>query len=409
MRKTSGFGGSAPKASVLLCAVKKVSWRTVLKALCFVRFWNYLTLVQMDAATVCERLQIGRAHLYRLRTEWLNDKRAFAPQLSGGNHKELWPQVVTDFLEQILPLSEPLNYAFITDQLERRFKFKRARSTVAEYIQEHYPALIAQNPPAPKPRRRWECAAVGELYQHDSSPHQWWPSAQKQALILTADDHSRRIVAGRFDADTTWSHFCIIRPCFERSGLPASFYTDGLSLFGHTSTADREDTASQFQRALIGLGVNHRVAPSPQAKGKIERLFGTFQKRLVTLFAYEKIQNYHQANRLLEQEIEHHNQHHRHATTGLTPVQAWEKALEEGRSKLQPLLEEKLLNLHFALHIPRRVSSASTVAFLGRTWNITPTAHKNVLIIHHPQKHFWITAPAKLPIAWPDILGSYFL
>jgi hypothetical protein len=363
----------------------------------------------LDRGTACERLQIGRTHLYRLRAQWLKNKKTFAPKASGGNHRELWPEQVAGFLQEILPLSKPLNYAFIAEQLDRRFQFKRARSSVADYVQEHYPALVAQHPPGPKPRRRWQCAAIGELYQHDSSPHQWWPSAQKQALILTADDHSRRILAGRFDEDTTWSHFCIVRPCFEKHGPPASFYTDGLSLFGHTSAADRLDTASQFQRALSALGVNHRVAPSPQAKGKIERLFGTFQRRLVTLFAYEKVHDYGHANQLLQQEIEYHNENHQHSTIELTPNQAWKKALAEGRSKLQTLPEEKLLNLHFALHISRRVSSANTVEFLGRTWKITPTAHKTVLIIHHPHQRFWITAPTKQPKAWPDILASYSL
>jgi hypothetical protein len=82
--------------------------------------------------------------------------------------------------------------------------------------------------------------------------------------------------------------------------MPESISTpDGLRLFGHTSAADRFDTLSQFQRALSAIGVNHRVAPSPQAKGKIERLFGTLQKRLVTLFAYEKVQTHEHANQLL--------------------------------------------------------------------------------------------------------------
>jgi hypothetical protein len=214
---------------------------------------------------------------------------------------------------------------------------------------------------------------------------------------------------GRFDEDTTWSHFGVVRPCFVTHGAPATFYTDGLSLFGHTSAADRLDTASQFQRALSALGVNHRVAPSPQAKGKIERLFGTFQKRLVTLFAYEKARDYDRANELLQNEIDYYNQNHRHATTGSTPNQAWEKALAEGRSKLKTAPEEKLLNLHFALHIPRRVSSANTVEFLGRAWKITPSARKTVLIVHHPKQRFWVTTPARAPVAWPEILASYSL
>jgi len=347
---------------------------------------------RVDWQTACERLQISRAHLYRLRTKWLRN-RALALHLSGGNHKDLWPEEVQSFLRQIILISKPLNYAFLSDQVERRFGFKRSRAALSQFVELHFPALLTRPCPGPQPRRRWQCACIGELWQHDSSPHQWWPASQLQNLILTADDHSRKILAAVFDEDTTWSHFCHIRSAFESHGRPTSFYTDGLSLFGHTSAADRLDTCSQFQRALSALQINHRVAPSPQAKGKIERLFGTFQKRLVTLFAYEKISNHHQANELLQTEIAHHNASHRHSTTGLTAQQAWSKALEENRSKLQPMPAKSLLDLHLALHIPRRVSSASTVEFLGRTWKITPTKLQNVLLIHHPQKHFWIIKP----------------
>src|SRR5260221_6457017 len=57
-----------------------------------------------------------------------------------------------------------------------------------------------------------------------------------------------------------------------------ALYTDGLALFGHQSSTDGRDPRSEFQRALTALGVTHRVAPSPQAKGKIERRFGTLSK-----------------------------------------------------------------------------------------------------------------------------------
>jgi len=364
---------------------------------------------KMDWQTAAERLRLGRAQLYRLRTQWLLSKKAISLKASGGNHKDVWPEPVRDFLREFLPVCKPLNYALISQQLARRFEFERSRPAVADYIHQHFPKLIAHNPPGPKPRRRWETAAIGELWQHDSSPHQWWPAASLQTLILTADDHSRKIVAGRFDVDTTWSHFCLLRPAFEKHHCPASFYTDGLSLFGHTSAHDRLDTLSQFQRALSALGINHRVAPSPQAKGKIERLFGTFQRRLVSLFAFEKIQNHDQANLFLQNEIEHYNQSHCHASTGSTPDQAWQKALDEKRSMLKPVPAGALLNLHLALHIPRRVSSASTIEFLGRTWKISPTNCKNVLIIHHPNQRFWVIPPTKNLLKWPDVLASYSL
>ncbi len=57
------------------------------------------------------------------------------------------------------------------------------------------------------------------------------------------------------------------------AGGATALYTDGLSLFGHKSTAEGRDPKSEFQRALTALGVSHLVAPNPQAKGRIERRF----------------------------------------------------------------------------------------------------------------------------------------
>ncbi|MEY3274888.1 MAG: hypothetical protein RL153_153 [Verrucomicrobiota bacterium] len=71
-------------------------------------------------------------------------------------------------------------------------------------------------------------------------------------------------------------------------GLPMALYTDGLALFGHESTAVGRDPKSEFQRALTAQGVGHLVAPNPQAKGTIDRRFGTLQGRAVTLLGYKK-------------------------------------------------------------------------------------------------------------------------
>jgi hypothetical protein len=137
----------------------------------------------------------------------------------------------------------------------------------------------ASSPPRIRTYRRSRRAHIGELWLHDSSIHQWWPAAQKQILLLTVDDHSGIAVAGRFViADTTWNHFCLFRAAFENHGIPEAIYTDALSLFGPSSSSDRSDPRSEFQRALRALGVTHLVAPTPQAKGKIERRFGTFKR-----------------------------------------------------------------------------------------------------------------------------------
>lgn len=112
-------------------------------------------------------------------------------------------------------------------------------------------------------------------------------------------------MAGRFvERDTTWDHFQHFREAFERHGLPQVIYIDGLSLFGPSSSHDHSDPKSEFQRALRALHVAHIVAPTPQAKGKIERRFGTFQRRLVTLMAHEKVNSRQHADEILQMEIQ---------------------------------------------------------------------------------------------------------
>ena len=366
----------------------------------------------MDAATAAERLHVSRSHLYWLRTRWLRQRRSLPLVASGGNHRPLWPPEVLAFLEEFLPACRPLNHALLSDELQRRFGFVRSRVAIAALIQQRYAHLIERAARGPKPRRRWQTAAIGELWQHDSSPHAWWPADHLQSLILTLDDHSRKALGGLFVlADTTWDHFRHLRTPFERYGLPAALYTDGLSLFGHQSPSDRLDTVTQFQRALGALGVAHRVAPDAPAKGKVERRFGFLQNRLVSVFAYEKVRDYDHANRLLAEQIEFYNQHHVCRTTGRTPNQAWERAEQEGRTQRQPCPPAPLLDLHLALHVRRRLNADNTVDFLGKTYPVTGCGKKTVTIVHHPKRCFWVIAQApnpKQPV-WPDVLAKHSL
>lgn len=365
----------------------------------------------LDPDAAAQLLSVSRAHLFRLRAAWLRQPDAFALHLSGGNHRSVWPTEVQQFLEAFLPLQRPPNYQLIADELLARFAFQRDRKSVAAYARGHFPLLVSAPAPISKPRRRWERARLGELWQHDSSIHQWWPADDKQTLLLTVDDHSRKLLAAVFvPTDTTWHHFQHFRRTFLLHGLPVALYTDGLALFGHESTRDNRDPRSEFQRALTALGVSHLVAPSPQAKGKIERRFGTFQNRIVTLLAYEKITDYSSAQELLTRELTRQNRTVCR-TTGLSPDDACAKAQEEKRTGLRPCPDPSLLDLHLALHLARRVNADQQIDFLGRSWPISPTQRHTVTLIHHPQSQFWIVSQPPLPPAnrWPDILGKFSL
>jgi hypothetical protein len=366
----------------------------------------------LDALTAAQRLLISPARLYELRHQWLQNRSGFQLSSSGGNHKMAWPQAAHDFLREFLPHCQPLNFALLTDELARRHHFHRSRAAVAAYVRQHFAQQLPSPKRGPKPRRRWQAGSVGELWQHDSSPHPWWPADHYPVLILTLDDHSRKILAASFvRSDTTWDHFTHLRAAIESFGLPACLYTDGLSLFGHRAPADRLDTHSQFQRAFTALGTAHRVAPDAPAKGKIERRFDTFQKRLTSLLAYEKISDYKNANVLLQTQIGWHNQHQICRTTGLTPNAAWDSALKEKRSLLRPIPLVPLLDLHLALYTQRRLNADYTLDFLGHTWPITPIPKKSVTIVHHPNQRFWVIPHLPDPHnpVWPHVLGCFSL
>jgi hypothetical protein len=365
----------------------------------------------IDAAEAAQHLQISRAHLYRLRTRFLRERSRFAAKLSGGDHWPDWPPAVIAFLKAFLPLQKPPNFQLVADELATRLGFKRHRESVAAFARTNFPTLICQPEPRPKARRRWERSCINELWQHDSSIHQWWPAPEKQTLLLTVDDHSRKLLGAVFvPTDTTWNHFEHFRRLFLRHGLPLVGYTDGLSLFGHDSMADDRDPSSEFQRAFSALGITHLVAPSPQAKGKIERRFGTLQKRLVAILAYEKVSNYTAAQSVLNRECDRQNTTVCR-TTSLSPNAAWEKALAEKRTATRPCPPPTLLDLHLALHLKRRVNADQQIDFLGRSWHIAPTRQSAITIIHHPLRQFWaVTQPPSPPLnIWPDILGNYSL
>jgi hypothetical protein len=366
---------------------------------------------ELDPDTAAQLLSVSRAHLFRLRATWLRRPSDFTLQLSGGNHRSAWPAEVQQFLQTFLPLQRPPNYQLVADELATRFAFQRDRKSLASYARRHFPLLVSAPAPIAKPRRRWERARLGELWQHDSSIHPWWPAQDKQTLLLTVDDHSRKLMAAVFvPTDTTWHHFQHFRRAFTLHGLPVALYTDGLSLFGHESTRDGRDPRSEFQRALTALGVSHLVAPSPQAKGKIERRFGTFQNRIVTLLAYEKITDYAPAQELLARELIRQNRTVCR-TTGLSPNDACAKAQDENRDVMRPGPDPSLMDLHLALHLRRRVNADNQVDFLGRSWPISATARQSVTLIHHPQSQFWVVSqPPKPPQnRWPEILGKFSL
>jgi len=157
-----------------------------------------------------------------------------------------------------------------------------------------------------RPRRsRW-----GELVQWDTSDHDWLEGrGERFYLIAMIDDATSRLWACFVRSDSTEENMKLLWDYLEKFGRPVAFYTDKASMF-HTTQKRKWDEPgvdkdpvemppTQIGRALRELGITWIAAHSPQAKGRVERNFGTAQDRLVKGMRVAGVRTLEQANEYL--------------------------------------------------------------------------------------------------------------
>lgn len=153
-----------------------------------------------------------------------------------------------------------------------------------------------------RPRRE----AFGEMLQMDTSIHDWLGWNKNIALVAAIDDATNVICGAHLThTDTTLGNMTVLKQVMQNYGLFASLYVDRAPVFKVTRTGGRgrinqptyqADYTTQIQRALDELGIELIYAYSPQAKGRVERGFGTWQSRLVPELRKEGIKEMSKAN-----------------------------------------------------------------------------------------------------------------
>ena len=141
----------------------------------------------------------------------------------------------------------------------------------------------------------------------DASDHDWFEGRGPRChLHLLIDDATSKILGGNFKLEeTTEGYFQACSPYFAKRGLPINFYNDKRGTFVVNQGKNRGDT--QFGRALKELGIGMILAHSPEAKGRIERVFGTLQNRLVWEMRIQGISTIEDANGFLPSFFEKYN------------------------------------------------------------------------------------------------------
>jgi hypothetical protein len=154
-------------------------------------------------------------------------------------------------------------------------------------------------------RERKPC--YGAMVQLDGSHHDWFEGRGPQCVLMVmVDDATNRMRARFFAEETTRASYDVLECWVRQHGLPASLYVDRDSIYrceGVASIAEQmagKAPQTQFGRAMEQLGVELILANSPQAKGRVERMNGTLQDRLVKEMRLAGISDMESANRFLD-------------------------------------------------------------------------------------------------------------
>jgi hypothetical protein len=161
----------------------------------------------------------------------------------------------------------------------------------------------------PHRSRRPRRPCFGELVQIDASIHDWLEGrGEDLVLISLVDDATSKVLARFYPAGTVEAHMDLVGRWLRRYGRPQAFYSDRHSIFEPPERGKAlPDAETQFGRALRELGIELIRAHSPQAKGRIERSFGTAQDRWVKELRLAGVTTQAGANDVLERLLPAHN------------------------------------------------------------------------------------------------------
>ncbi len=222
----------------------------------------------------------------------------------------LWQQVLKLAGEKY----QGVNDRHLQELLARQHGLVLCRESLRKHLRAAGIAPKRSRRPSKYRARRERRAASGMLLQIDASPHDWLEGRGPHLTLVGAiDDATGRAWLRFAEAETTWAYLGLMREVALSAGLPLSLYSDRHDIFhARREPSIFEQLANQrpltqFGRAMEELGVSISKAYSPQAKGRIERLWGVLQDRLVVELRLAGVWTLAGANALLGRYLPGHN------------------------------------------------------------------------------------------------------
>jgi len=278
--------------------------------------------------------------------------------------------------DRVLELSKERYFDFndthFTEMLQEREQIPVSRETVRRWRRGAGIAPKRKHKPPKHRKRRPRKQSEGLMMLWDGSPHHWFGEDYAACCLMAAIDDATGKVLGAFfcPAETSWAYLKLLEQVVVRWGVPASVYQDRHGSLkrndDHWSLAEELEgkrRPTQVGAALEALCITPIFALSPQAKGRIERLFKTLQDRLIASLRLAGICEIAPANEFLPDFLEAHNERFAQEPTQPEPVWGKTPRLSE---------RERILSLCY----PAKVSSDNAVRLDGMILDIPPGPHK---------------------------------
>lgn len=338
---------------------------------------------------LAETLGICGRQVYRLKARY--KKRGMGGLAHGNRGRPSEKRIAKRVRDKIVKLAGGKYYGFndhhLTEKLCEEEGMVISRPTVRRILRaEGIPSVRRKRRPKHRTRRERK-PQEGILLQTDGSDHDWLEGRGPRLTFLgLIDDATNLVPAGLFEEEeTTVGYLRLFYETFSKKGLPNSIYADRHMIFQTPREATLEEQLqnkrpeTQVGRALRELGITLIPAYSSQAKGRVERLWGTFQDRLVSELRLAKADNKQKANAVAKQFIPHYNR--RFTKKPADPVPAW-RPLPKGLDLMQILCIKE----------QRVVANDNTVSWHGQILqipksNIRPTFAKAKVEVRYLLTH----------------------
>ena len=235
-----------------------------------------------------------------------------------------------------------------------------SKETLRKWMQERGLWKSGRRKRARVHQMRERRACVGELVQIDGSHHDWFEGRRdKCCLLVFVDDATGCLQQMRFEeTETTFGYFAATRDYLKEHGCPFAFYSDKHGIFRINATESRSDATTQFERAMQTLDIKVICANSPQAKGRVERMNGTLQDRLVKELRLRGISTLEAANAFIPEFKADYNR--RFAVIPKSDIDAHRAII--------PTEEE--MDLIFSLHENRKLSKNLEISYKNELFQI---------------------------------------